>query len=145
MKKRVALWHNAMAFAMVLFAATAVMAACGKQGTEPRPQPQPQLPAAAGTIAGATELTEGSTIELTIAEIANATSYKWYKDGAETQNTASRTLTVTAAGTYKVAGVNDAGEGTASADHVVTLKTDGGYGPEGGAGGSVEPGGEVNW
>ncbi len=81
----------------------------------------PELPADAGAIQGPTEVEEDGSIELTIAEIEGADTYKWYKDGEEAQNTDSRTLTVTAVGTYKVAGVNADGEGKASADHVVTL------------------------
>ncbi len=104
-------------FAAVLLASS-TMVSCG-----PKDEPKP---AAAGEIQGPTEVEEGSSIELSIATIKNADTYKWYKDGTMMQNTASRTLTVTAAGTYKVAGVNDQGEGAASANHVVTLATVGG-------------------
>lgn len=77
------------------------------------------LPASAGAITETGRTL--SSVVLNIAEIGNATTYKWYKDGSVVQNTAARTYTATAAGTYKVAGVNDAGEGTASANHVVEL------------------------
>lgn len=77
------------------------------------------LPAAAGTITES-DVTPTSVV-LNIAAIDGAATYKWYKDNAEVQNTASRTYTATANGTYKVAGVNGIGEGPASPDHVVTL------------------------
>jgi hypothetical protein len=81
-------------------------------------------PADAGAITGPTELVEGESITLEIAEITGAATYQWYKDGEKGQNTDSRTLTVTEIGTYKVAGVNAEGdEGKASPDHVVTLAT----------------------
>lgn len=83
-------------------------------------EPQIQKPAAAGEISGLTEVFEGGYIELTIPEIERAETYKWYKDGAVVRNDASRTLTVTEAGTYKVAGENEGGEGEASPDHIVT-------------------------
>ncbi len=79
-------------------------------------------PAFAGTILGPNKIAEGSTIELSIAEIALAETYKWYKDNVEVQNDASRTLTVTKPGTYKVAGVNINGEGGPSRGHVVVYK-----------------------
>lgn len=78
-----------------------------------------EVPAAAGTITES-DLTSTSA-KLTIGAIAGAKTYKWYKDGAEVQNTESMTYTATANGTYKVAGVNAAGEGAASPNHVVTL------------------------
>ena len=78
-------------------------------------------PADAGTINGPSEVFTDESITLTIAEIEGAVTYQWYKDGTKIQNTEQRTLTVTEEGTYKVAGVNEAGEGKASPDHVVTL------------------------
>jgi hypothetical protein len=83
--------------------------------------PTPPKPAAAGTITGPTEIAEGGSITLEIGKIDGAATYQWYKDGVKGQNGASQTLTVTEAGTYKVAGVNAGGEGEASPDHVVVL------------------------
>jgi hypothetical protein len=84
--------------------------------------PAPTVPSDAGAISGPTEVVEGESITLTIATIEGAETYQWYKDGAKGQNTASKTLTVTEGGTYKVAGVNAVGEGKASANHVVTWR-----------------------
>jgi hypothetical protein len=78
-------------------------------------------PADAGAISGPASVIDGQSIELEIAEIERAATYKWYKDGAEVQNSESRILTVTAGGDYTVAGVNESGEGARSEAHSVTL------------------------
>jgi hypothetical protein len=106
----------AMMFAAVAFAALSAVS-CGDK-EEPQ---EKRLPADAGVISGPTEIENGGSIDISIAAIENATTYKWYKDGSQVQNTESRTMKVTSAGLYKVAGVNADGEGKASADHVVTL------------------------
>lgn len=78
-------------------------------------------PAAAGTIEGKEEGARGETIILTIAPIEGAVSYRWYKDGEDIQTGEERTLAVTEAGTYKVAGLNASGLGEASPEKVVTF------------------------
>lgn len=80
------------------------------------------LPADAGTITGPTEVEKGASIELSIAEIERAKTYKWYKNNVEVQHKASLTLTVTEAGDYRVAGVNEEGkEGKTSPVHTVSV------------------------
>lgn len=100
----------------LLMTALVMMASCGEN------TPELQRPADAGTISGPTVLAEGASIRLTIDDIDRATTYRWYRDNAEVEGVTGKILTVDAAGTYKVAGVNAAGEGAASADHVVTLE-----------------------
>ncbi len=77
------------------------------------------FPSAAGNISGDDEGSE--SITLTIAEIEGANTYKWYKDGVEVQNSAARTYTATASGTYTVAGVNSVGEGQSSSAKMISI------------------------
>lgn len=83
-------------------------------------EPLPELPADAGNIAQ--EVQEDGTVELSIVAIERAETYRWYLDGEEVQNTDARTFIATVSGMYKVAGVNEAGEGKASPEVVVTVK-----------------------
>jgi hypothetical protein len=63
-----------------------------------------------------------TTVELSIEQpIANATSYKWYKDDAPIDGATATTYTVEESGTYTVAGVYASGEGAKSAPKVVTI------------------------
>lgn len=77
-------------------------------------------PEAAGSIEGKDQGEPGETIVLTVAEIPYASTYKWYRNGTEIQNTESRTLSVEAEGTYTVAGENGLGEGQKSPEKTVT-------------------------
>lgn len=86
-----------------------------QEGTKPTP------PDAAGNIEGNETAFVGDTVTLSIAEIKGADVYVWYKDGAEIQNSSKRTLEVTTTGTYRVAGMNDAGLGEPSPDKTVTF------------------------
>jgi hypothetical protein len=83
------------------------------------------IPDAAGTIDGLTEnVCPEVTVELTIGEIENATSYQWYKGETKLVGETSQTLTVTQTGDYAVAGVNndqDRDEGLKSEVHHVTI------------------------
>lgn len=99
-------------FAMAAFAVV-MLVSCGTK------EPEESKPAAAGTITGSDSGED--QIVLTIGEITHAATYKWYRDGKEVQNTSSRTYTATVSGTYKVAGVNPQGEGTASPNKVITI------------------------
>lgn len=83
--------------------------------------PAIRLPGAAGKISGENAILPGGAIVLSIGRVERAITYKWYKDGEEVQHGYSLTLDVTETGTYKVAGVNDLGEGEASPDKVVSL------------------------
>ena len=81
-------------------------------------------PAPAGAIIGAhANDCPSEEVELTVGAIAGATSYKWYKDGAEIVGAIAISYTVTESGVYKVAGVNAIGEGDASPNHEVTITT----------------------
>lgn len=80
-----------------------------------------KLPSAAGAISGGFESSE--SITFTIAEIENADTYKWYKDGSEVQNSVERTYVATTSGVYTVAGVNAVGEGQSSPKKVVSITT----------------------
>ncbi|MCL2098651.1 MAG: BACON domain-containing protein [Bacteroidales bacterium] len=87
-------------------------------------------PDAAGAISGedANDCPTTTTVELSIAAVNNAVSYQWYKDGAVISGATTTVYTVTASGTYTVAGVNTSGTGTASAPKVVTITPCGGDG-----------------
>lgn len=78
-----------------------------------------KLPSAAGTISGDSE--GFGSVTLSIVEIENANTYKWYKDGVEVQNSQERTYIATSSGTYTVAGVNAVGEGLSSPVKVVSV------------------------
>lgn len=60
-------------------------------------------------------------VMLSIDEVSRATKYRWYKGDKEVQNTDSRTFIATESGSYRVAGVNDVGEGTHSEPSLVEL------------------------
>jgi hypothetical protein len=102
-----------------LFATSIFVTSCDKD----QPVEELQLPAVAGEIGGPEEVIDGQSITLTVDQIANAATYRWFKDEVEVQNTDAKTLEVTEAGSYMVAGVNKKGQGAASEAHVVTLKT----------------------
>jgi hypothetical protein len=94
--------------------------------------PCPPDAAAAITGANANNCSSGSatskeanTVELTIPEIAHATSYTWYYDAGsgpvEMQTGTSRSYTVVVSGSYTVKGVNGVGEGALSPVKVVNI------------------------
>lgn len=71
-----------------------------------------ELPADAGEISQ--EEQEDGLVLLSVEEIERAETYRWYKDDVEVQNTEERTYLVRESGVYKVAGVNEVGEGKTS-------------------------------
>jgi hypothetical protein len=94
----------------------------------------PCTPAAAGTIqgasvndcsAGSATSKEANTVELTIPEIALASSYTWYYNGGggevEMQTGDSRSYTAVISGSYTVKGVSPAGDGAPSPVKVVNI------------------------
>ena len=74
-------------------------------------------PVAAGTITESN--VTATSVTLNIAAISLATTYRWYRNGVEVQNTSSRTYTATSSGIYTVEGVNSFGVGAASPNHQV--------------------------
>lgn len=108
----------------MIFATAAMLvlcnAACDKTDDKPNGK-NDSVPAAAGTITGPSQMFEGYSLTLSIEPVERAVTYKWYKDGEEYQNTASRELTVTETGVYRVAGVNRFGEGVYSPDKAIAL------------------------
>lgn len=111
-----------LALAMVC-ALPLVNISCSSNNEEPTPVAKPikELPADAGAISQ-TPLEDG-TVELTVAPIERAESYRWYKDGSAMQSVTARTIYATESGRYKVAGVNSEGEGKASAEVEVVIKS----------------------
>ena len=105
--KRLSYLTALAAMALPLF-----LAGCEEQET-------PRLPAAAGQITVST--VDDTTVLLSVDAIEYALTYRWYKDGAEVQNTPERTYTATGSGMYSVAGVNDDGEGARSPEVEVTI------------------------
>lgn len=103
---------NFMKIGVIAMLAAFTMISCNKKEEK-------NLPADAPAIQGETEGV--GSVELSIAAIDLATSYKWYKDGAAVQESEALTYTATESGVYKVAGVNKDGEGKASPDHTVTI------------------------
>jgi hypothetical protein len=80
------------------------------------------VPAAAGKITGdAANVCPSKTVELSIGAIENATSYQWYSGASKITGATAKSHTVTATGSYAVAGVNENGEGTKSAAFTVTI------------------------
>lgn len=79
-----------------------------------------ELPADAPEIQG--NDTGEDFVELSVAAIKRAVSYRWFKDGAEVQDTDSKTYRATESGTYTVAGVNTYGQGKASPAKVITIE-----------------------
>ncbi|MDR1527719.1 MAG: hypothetical protein LBS46_08660, partial [Dysgonamonadaceae bacterium] len=65
------------------------------------------------------EIQADGFVLLSVNEIPRATTYRWYKGDQEVQNTDSRTFLATEDGSYKVAGVNETGEGKHSEPSVV--------------------------
>ncbi len=121
MKKQISILRCLVSslLAMTMFCATPLFTACGEDSTEPVETPKKELPADAGAITQTPQ--EDGTIKLSVAEIAGAETYRWYKDGESVQNSTDRTYLVRKSGNYKVAGVNRNGEGKASEEVKVTL------------------------
>ena len=84
-----------------------------------------------GTIIGLDENEcPEEVVYLTISPMADVDAYQWYKDGVAIDGATASTYVVTVSGTYSVAGVNAAGTGTPSPDHVVTIVPCSGEKPE---------------
>ena len=80
------------------------------------------LPDDAGTIQGLDENTcPARIVTLTIAEIAYAETYNWYRNGTIISGATTTTYIVTQSGTYTVAGFNATGEGALSPEKEVTI------------------------
>lgn len=82
------------------------------------------LPASAGPISGPGTIYAGYSLTLTVDQIDGATTYKWYKEDRQYQNSRSRELTVTEPGVYRVAGVNGFGEGKSSPEKTVVVSAE---------------------
>jgi hypothetical protein len=82
----------------------------------------PCPPAAAGDITGADyNVCPDASVVLSIADIASATSYQWYKNTQIIPDATSTNYTVTESGSYTVAGVSNSGTGTPSPVKVVNI------------------------
>lgn len=116
------LMHTLMA--LMMLGAMPLVQGCGDSGDEPEPAPAPKKEAPAK--AGAITLKEINieSIELSVAAISDAESYRWYKDGAKVEDTTTPRYVATESGKYKVAGVNSVGEGEPSEEVQVTLLKD---------------------
>lgn len=124
MKKELFLLRRFVASLMALVMLCAlplVNTSCGEDNPEPDPieKPKNELPADAGTLSQ-TPLEDG-TVELSVAAIERADSYRWYKDGEKVLETPSNSYIATESGVYKVAGVNEYGEGKASEEVTLTI------------------------
>ncbi len=110
----------------ILFAALGAVALSATSCDDPaRENGEPVgIPAAAGEISGPSTVYAGYSIALTVNEIADATTYKWYKDGLAYQNARSRELTVTEPGIYRVAGINRFGEGVPSPEKTISASSE---------------------
>jgi Cleaved Adhesin Domain. len=85
------------------------------------------LPDDAGTIQGLDEnVCPVRTVTLTIADIAYAETYNWYRNGTIISGATTTTYVVTQSGTYTVAGLNPTGEGALSPAKAVTINDCGG-------------------
>lgn len=80
------------------------------------------LPDAAGNIIG--EDNSDIPTELRVREIDGAETYRWYLDGMAVANGPEATFLAEVTGTYKVAGVNSAGEGPHSPEKYVYITPD---------------------
>ncbi len=84
--------------------------------------PKSNPPAAAGAISGLeTNTCPVRTVVLSVEAVANATSYQWYKNGAEITGATASTYEATATAAYTVAGVNNDGAGAQSPAKNVTI------------------------
>ena len=80
------------------------------------------LPADAGAISGLnTNECPNTKIMLSVAPIPNANTYEWYLDGSWIISTTTPEYQATTSGAYRVAGKNNAGEGTPSPEKRITI------------------------
>ena len=86
----------------------------------------------AGTIQGADEnVCPARTVTLTIADIAYAETYRWYRNGTLISGATTNTYVVAQSGTYTVAGFNPTAEGALSPEKEVTIVSCGDFDMEG--------------
>lgn len=81
------------------------------------------LPADATEISGPDGYYEGEPAEITAPEIEYADTYVWYEGNRVIPGATERTLVVSEEGIYRVAGVNELGEGKASPAKPMRLLT----------------------
>lgn len=80
------------------------------------------LPDAAGSISGVdVNVCPDEAVTLSIAPVNNAVAYQWYKDGIAIDGATAISYDATISGSYKVAGVNAAGEGALSPEKTITV------------------------
>jgi hypothetical protein len=83
---------------------------------------QKPLPADAGAISGTTEnACPAKTVALSIQDVADATTYVWYRNEEPISDATTTSYTATLSGSYTVAGKNTEGEGKQSPVHAVTI------------------------
>lgn len=107
--------------ALTMLVAAPLFTACS-DNEEPDPTPAKQVPAKAGAIT-LTEL-DNESVELTVAAVTGAETYRWYKDGKKVKDTTTPSYVATESAKYKVAGMNSEGEGETSDEVLVTLMKD---------------------
>lgn len=101
-------------FAAALVVASAVAVTTAGCQKAPEGIPGGVTPADAGAVDGPEGFYAGETALLTAPEVDYATSYKWYRGSAPIEGQTGSTLVVSEVGIYRVAGVNEYGEGKAS-------------------------------
>ena len=102
-------------YCSALLALAALFSGCNKDDGNEVPLP------AKAVVTGDNVIAYPATSVVLTATAENAVTYVWYKNGAPVPNEVQNTLTVTEAGSYTAAGVNETGEGAQSDPKVVTV------------------------